>query len=112
MTRKKENNSSKTQTIINSHNRTQNEMPDPVGHDEVRIGNEDTSFILILTPVLLPHLQQLFKQGHSVFFHPSCINEFLVMLEPVGVLETFFGVVAGRIAVIGFDEGLHFLVFL
>ena len=34
------------------------------------------------------------------------------MLEPVAVLETIFGVVAGRIAVIGFDEGLHFLVFL
>ena len=34
------------------------------------------------------------------------------MLEPVAVFETFFGVVAGRIAVIGFDEGLHFLVFL
>ena len=34
------------------------------------------------------------------------------MLEPVAVLETFFGVVAGRVAVIGFDEGLHFLVFL
>ena len=33
------------------------------------------------------------------------------MLKPVAVLETFFGVVAGRIAVIGFDEGLHFLVF-
>ena len=29
------------------------------------------------------------------------------MLEPVAVLETFFGV-----AVMGFDEGLHFLVFL
>lgn len=34
------------------------------------------------------------------------------MLEPVAVLETFFGVVAGRIPMIGFDEGLHFLVFL
>jgi len=34
------------------------------------------------------------------------------MLEPVAVLETFFGVVSGRIAVIGFDEGLHSLVFL
>ena len=34
------------------------------------------------------------------------------MLEPVAVLEAFFGVVAGRIAVMGFDEGLHFLVFL
>lgn len=34
------------------------------------------------------------------------------MLEPVEVLETFFGVVAGRIAVIGFDEVPHFLVFL
>ena len=32
------------------------------------------------------------------------------MLEPVAVLETFFGVVAGRIAVIGPDEGLHILV--
>ena len=28
------------------------------------------------------------------------------MLEPVAVLETFFRVVAGRIAVMGFDEGL------
>ena len=26
------------------------------------------------------------------------------MIEPVAVLETFFGVVAGRIAVMGFDE--------
>lgn len=34
------------------------------------------------------------------------------MLEPVVVLETFFGVVAGRIPMIGFDEGLHSLVFL
>ena len=34
------------------------------------------------------------------------------MLEPVAVLEAFFGVVAGGIAVVGFDEGLHFLVFL
>ena len=69
-------------------------------------------FILILTPVLLPHLQQVFKQDHSVFFHLAGIEEFLVMLEPVAVVEAFFGVVAGRIAVIGFDEGLHFLVFL
>ena len=37
---------------------------------------------------------------------------FLVMLKPVAVLETFFGVVVGRIAVIGFDEARHFLVFL
>ena len=87
-------------------------MPDQVGHDEVRIGNDDTSLILILTPVLLPHLQQLFKQRHPVFFHLAGIEEFLVMLEPVAVLETFIGVVAGRIAVMGFDEGLHFLVFL
>lgn len=34
------------------------------------------------------------------------------MLEPVAVLEAFFGVVAGGVAVVGFDEGLHFLVFL
>ena len=34
------------------------------------------------------------------------------MFEPVAVLETFFGIVAGRIAVIGLDEGLLFLVFL
>ncbi len=34
------------------------------------------------------------------------------MLEPVAVLEAFFGVVAGRIAVIGFDEGRHFPVLL
>ena len=87
-------------------------MPDQVGHDEVRIGNEDTSFILILTPVLLPNLQQVFKQGHPVFFHLAGIEEFFVMLEPVEVFETFFGVVAGRIAMMGFDEGLHFLVFL
>ena len=33
------------------------------------------------------------------------------MLEPVAVLETLFGVVAGRIAMIGLDEGLHFLYF-
>ena len=32
------------------------------------------------------------------------------MLEPVAVLETYFGVVAGRIAMIGSDEGLHVLV--
>ena len=77
-----------------------------------RIGNEDTSFIRILTPVLLPHLQQVFKQGHPVFFHRGGIEEFFVMLNPATVLETFFGVVAGRVAVIGFDEGLHFMVFL
>ena len=52
----------------------QGEMPDQVGHDEERIGNDDTSFILILTPALLPHLQQVFKQGHSVFFHLSGIE--------------------------------------
>ena len=68
--------------------------------------------ILILTPVLLPHLQQLFKQSHSVFFQLPRIEEFFVVLEPVAVLETFFGVVAGRIAVVGFDEGPYFLVFL
>ena len=34
------------------------------------------------------------------------------MLEPVAVLETFFGVVAGGVAVMGFDEGVHFLVSL
>ena len=79
-------------------------MPDQVGHDEVRTGNDDTSFILILTPELLPHLQQVFEQGHPVFFHLSGIEEFLVVLEPAAVLETFFGVVAGRIAVIGFQE--------
>ena len=87
-------------------------MPDQIGHDEVRTGNEDSSFILILTPVPLPHLHQLPKQFHPVFFHLAGVEEFFVMLEPVAVLETFFGVVAGRIAVIGFDEGLHFLVFL
>lgn len=87
-------------------------MPDQVGYDEVRTGNDDTSFILILTPELLPHLKQVFEQRHPVFFHLSGVEEFFVMLEPVAVLETFFGVVAGRIAVIGFDEGLHFLVFL
>lgn len=69
-------------------------------------------FILILTPVLLHYLKQFFKQGDSVFFHLAGVEEFLVMLEPVAVLETFFGVVTGRIAVIGFDEGLHFLIFL
>ena len=87
-------------------------MPDQVGHDEVWIGNEDTSFILILTPILFPYLHQLFKQGHSVFFHLAGVEEFFVVLKPVAVLETFFGVVAGRIAVMGFDEGLHLLVFL
>ena len=69
-------------------------------------------FVLIHPPVLLPHLQLVFKQGYPLFFHLAGIEEFLVMLEPVAVLETFFGVVAGRIAVMGFDEGLHFLVFL
>ena len=59
-----------------------------------------------------PHLHQLLKQSHPIFFHLSGIEEFLVMLEPVAVLETFFGVVAGRIAVIGFYESLYFLVFL
>ena len=34
------------------------------------------------------------------------------MLEPVAIFEAFFGVVAGRIAVMGFYEGLHFLIFL
>ena len=68
--------------------------------------------ILILTPALLPHLQQVFKQGLPIFFHLAGIKEFLVMLEPVAVLETFFWVVAGRIAVIGFDKVLHLLVFL
>ncbi len=68
--------------------------------------------ILILTPILLPHLQQILEQGHSVFFHLAGVEEFLVMLEPVAVLETFFGVVAGRIPMIGLDEGLHFLIFL
>ena len=34
------------------------------------------------------------------------------MFNLVAVLETFFGVVAGRIAVIGFYEGLHIMVFL
>lgn len=34
------------------------------------------------------------------------------MLEPVAVLETFFGVVAGRIPMVGFDEVPHFMVFL
>ena len=80
-------------------------MPDQVGHDEGLL-------ILILTPELLPHLQQVFKQGHPVFFHRGGIEEFFVMLNPATVLETFFGVVAGRVAVIGFDEGLHFMVFL
>ena len=37
---------------------------------------------------------------------------FFVMLEPVAVLETLFGVVARRIAVMGFGEGRHLLVFL
>ena len=68
--------------------------------------------ILIHPPIPLPHLQQVLEQPHPVFFHLAGIEEFFVMLEPVEVLETFFGVVAGRIAVIGFDEGLHFLVFL
>ena len=63
-------------------------------------------------PVLLPYLQQVFEQCQPVFFHLAGIEEFLVMLEPVAVLETFFGVVAGRIPMIGLDEGLHFLVFL
>lgn len=37
-----------------------------------------------------------------------CFNN----VKPVAVLEALFGVVAGGIAVVGFDEGLHFLVFL
>lgn len=68
--------------------------------------------ILINSPVFLPLFQQLIKQGDSVFFHLAGVEEFFVMLEPVAVLETFCGVVAGRVAVICFDEGLHFLVFL
>ena len=68
--------------------------------------------ILILTPIPLPHLQQLLKQRHPVFFCLAGVEEFLVMLEPVAVLETFFGVVAGRIAVMSFVEVLHVLVFL
>ena len=69
-------------------------------------------FILINSPILLPHLQQVFEHGHSVFFHLAGIEEFLVMLEPVAVLETFLGVVAGRIPMIGLNEVLHFLVIL
>ena len=68
--------------------------------------------ILILTPILLPHLQQLVKQDQSVFFHFTRIQQLLVVLEPVAVLKAFFGVVAGRVAVMGFDEDFHFLVFL
>ena len=68
-------------------------------------------FILILTPVLLPHLKQVFEQRHSVFFHLASIQEFLVVFDPVAVFETFFGVVAGRIAVMGFDKGFHVLIF-
>ena len=47
--------------------------------------------ILILTPALLPHLQQFLKQGHPAFFHLTGLEEFFVVLEPVAVLETFFG---------------------
>lgn len=68
--------------------------------------------ILILTPILLPQLQQLLKQDHPVFFHLAGVEEFFVVLEPVAVLEALFGVVAGGVAVVGFDEGFHFLVFL
>lgn len=67
---------------------------------------------MILTPVLFPQLQQVFEHGHSVFFHLTSVEEFFVVLEPVAVLETFFGVVAGRIPMIGFDESLFFLVLL
>ena len=66
---------------------------------------------MINSPIFLPHLQQLLKQGESVFFHLFGVKEFLVMLNPVAVLEAFFGVVAGGIAMIGFYEGLHLLVF-
>ena len=72
-----------------------------------------TSLLMLINPpVLLPHLQQVFEQDLSVFFHLSSIEEFLVMLKPVAVLETFFGVVAGWVAVICFDEGRHFPVLL
>ncbi len=57
-------------------------------------------FILILTPVLLPHIQNLLKQSDSIFFHLSGVEEYFVMLEPVAVLEAFFEAVAGGIAVI------------
>ena len=30
---------------------------------------------VVLTPVLLPHLQQVLGQGHSVFFHLSSVEE-------------------------------------
>ena len=85
-------------------------QPHPKNRSPIKSGMTRL-LILVNSPILFPHLQQLLKQGHSVFFHLSGIEEFLVMLKPVAVLETFFGVVAGRIAVIGFDEGLHFLVF-
>ena len=97
--------------IINSRNQAKGEIPDQVGHDEV--GQAMTGlFILIHPPILLPQIQQLVKQGHPIFFHLASIQEFLIMLEPVAVLKAFFEVVAGGIAVMGFDEGLHFLVFL
>lgn len=38
------------------------------------------------------HLKQLLKLGHSVFFHFAGIEEFLVILEPVAILETFLWV--------------------
>ena len=60
--------------------------------------------------ILFYYHEQLFKQGHPVFFHLSGVKEFLVMLEPVAVFETFFGVMAGRIAVIGFLEELHLFI--
>ena len=56
--------------------------------------------VLIHPPVLLPYLHQLLKQGRPVSFHLTSIQQLLVMPEPVAVLETFFGAVAGGIAVI------------
>lgn len=34
------------------------------------------------------------------------------MFDPVAVFETFFGVVTGRISVMGFDKGFHVLYFV
>lgn len=93
-------------------------------------------FVLIHPHVYLPHLHQPLKRP-PLFFHLSritlCVSSFslgrvqagltstitrasvevfLVMLEPVAILETFFGLVARRNKMIGLDEALHFPVFL
>lgn len=93
--------------------------------------------ILVFPSILIPKFQHSLKQSHPVLFHLSgitlrvssysirrvqaclvspltraSVEASFIMLNPVAVLETFFDVVVGRIAVMGVDEVLHFLVFL